>query len=54
MGLAPYKQMELLALSRSRKHGGGYQEKKETGSSQVVKVLLSMLSVWALFYGDRK
>lgn len=51
MGLAPYKQMELLALSRPRKCGGGYQEKKkETDSSQVVKVLLSMLSVWALFY----
>lgn len=51
MGLAPYKQMELLALSGPRKPGGGYQEKKkETGSSQVVKVLLSMLSVWALFY----
>lgn len=51
MGLAPYKQMELLALSRPRKHGGGYQEKKkETGSSQVMKVLLFMLSVWVLFY----
>lgn len=51
MGLAPYKQMELLALSRLRKRGGSYQEKKkETGSSQVVKVFLSMLSVWALFY----